>query len=308
MDLTKIASESDAFRAIETNGSRSLDAIAVAAVTAFTTLHRPARQDRAQIDLLIRPHLDQLGKAALQQISVQLSSSAHAPVQLLHAIAMLPVAISAPLILRSPLLTDDFLDYLVEETGEEHRQVVLARSGRREPADLATSALRDKLSELHLAERRRPVPSFTWEDVVGAVCVGHDVSLPASTETAPDSTLIALALSANPAFLHTRIADMLDLPLDLVAHAMSEPESGETTALLKAAGLDTATGLSVILIAARTDLGDVERVRMLHARYRALGEDDARQTVAGWKRDYDIAAAADNDAESRQGGSSASAA
>ena len=296
MDLTEIVSEGGAFRAIETNENRSLDAIAVAAVTAFTTLHRPARQDRAQIDLLIRPNLHRLGKGALQKISVQLSSSPHAPVQLLHAMAMLPVGISAPLILRSPLLTDDFLDYLVEETGDEHRQVVLARAGRREPADLAAAALREKLSELQQAETRAPLPGLTWDEIIEAVCVDHDVAA-ASSENSDTNALVALALSANPAFLQTRIADLTGLPFALVASAMREPDSGEATTLLKAAGLDTATGLALILIAARIDLGDVERVRMLHARYRGLGRDDAWQTVAGWKRDYEHAAPAANDGE-----------
>ncbi len=295
--LTEYASGNEAFRALETSENRSLDAIAVATVAAFTSLQRPARQDRAQIDLLIRPQLHRLGKAALQKISVQLSSSPHAPVQLLHAIAMLPVSISAPLILRNPLLTDDFLDHLVEQKGEEHRQVVLKRDDRRKPADMAAPALRATLADMKQAEQRDTVQRLSWEQVVSATCVGHDVAAHVDSP-APGHDLIALARSSNPAFLQTRIADMLDLPFAIVADVMRSPESGETTALLKAAGLDTATALSVILLAARSDLGDIERVRMLLARYRALDEADARQTVVGWRRAAEQAAPAANDAES----------
>lgn len=289
MDSSHNTSSNSAFRAIETDENRSLDAVAVAAVSAFCALQRPARQDRAQIDLLIRPQLQHLGRAALQRISAQLSSSAHAPVQLLHAIAALPVAISAPLILRSPLLTDDFLDDLAERMGEDHRKVVLKRAGRREPADLTTQALRDKLSQLKQAEQGEKAPTEEWETLVSAVCIGHDVP-PSGTDD-----LVALALSSNPAFLQTRICDLLDLPFAMVAAAMADPEGGETTALLRAAGVSPAEGLLVALSAARLNLSDTPRMQRLRKRFFALSVENAREMVAGWQREYECKLPVAND-------------
>ncbi len=278
-----------AFRDIEQADGRSVDSIAVAATSAFASLQRPFRQDRAQLDLLIRPQIGNLSASALTNIAALLCSNRHAPIQLLHALAMLPVEICAPLLLRSPLLADDFLELVIREKGEAHRKVISKRADRRAPGAFTEEGVRRKLADLAVtAATKAPTHNLTWDELNAAVCVGNDVELAAAAlegAEAPDKSaiLLSLAMSTNKRFLATHLADKLDVPVKLVASIMSDPASGEFTALLRATDTDTAAAMAIILILSRANLQDADRIRLLYSRYIALHQKDARAMVAGWK-------------------------
>lgn len=277
-----------AFRDIEQPRQRSHDAIAVAAATAFASLHRPSRQDRAQLDLLIRPHIGELSASSLKNISAILCNSRHAPVQLLHALAVLPVEISAPLIMCSPLLTDDFLEVVAAGQGEAHRIVIEKRAAKRTPAAFTGEDVRRKLVSI----ARAPMPAArpvlpSHEVLLAAVCVDHDVQLASVKSVDSSEVLLSLAMSKNPAFLATYLADKLALPFRLVDAIMADPAGSEFSALLKAAATDTATAIAVILIAGQANMQDSERIRLVYTRYTALAFEDASIMVSGWRTSAD---------------------
>jgi hypothetical protein len=217
-----------AFRDIEQSRQRSLDAIAVAAATAFASLHRPSRQDRAQLDLLVRPHIGELSPSSLKNISAVLCNSRHAPVQLLHALAVLPVEISAPLIMCSPLLTDDFLEVVAMQQSEAHRKVIEKRAAKRTPVAFTGEDVRRKLVDIARAPARSAASVLPSRNaLVMAVCIGHDIEF-ASAATAHGAAnhseiLLSLTMSKNPAFLATHLADKLSLPFPLVETIMADP-------------------------------------------------------------------------------------
>lgn len=279
-----------AFRDIEQPRQRSHDAIAVAAATAFASLHRPSRQDRAQLDLLIRPHIGELSASSLKNISAVLCNSRHAPVQLLHALAVLPVEISAPLIMCSPLLTDDFLEVVATQQGEAHRKVIEKRAAKRTPAAFTGEDVRRKLVDIARAPARNTASVLPSRNaLVAAVCVGHDVEFTSavSAQGVADISeiLLSLAMSKNPAFLATHLADKLSLPFPLVEAIMADPAGSEFATLLKAAGTETATAIAVVLIVGGANMRDSERIRLIFSRYSALAVEDASTMVRAWRSD-----------------------
>jgi hypothetical protein len=295
VELPKILDQNDAFRRIEKPAGRSLDAIAVAATSAFASLQRPTRQDRAQLDLLIRPNIGDLAASSLTNISATLCNSRHAPVQLLHALAALPVEICAPLIMRSPLLTDDFLEMIAAQKGESHSVVIAKRFElRSRQGDTEAKPRRAEFTRaIHNAFRDRD-PSAMRDEFVKAVCIGHDVSRAkpenegAGVSLADD--LLPLALSENPAFLATRLCDALDLPLALAEAAVKDAQAGEFATMLKAMDADVATAMAVIFAASRGRSADADRVRLVFARYLAMNLQDARDTVARWRDTSEVKA------------------
>ncbi len=209
---------------------------------------------------------------------------------------MLPVEISAPLLLRSPLITDEFLDKIIREKGDAYRKVIETRRQKKKgPGGFAEEAVRRKLERLATAPLaagpgtgagKGAGKGADMETLLAAVCVGHDVELASASaeeSVADESTIfLSLALSSNTAFLATRLADRLGLSFRLVSSIMADPDGSEFATLLKAANTETATALAVVMILSGQNINDVDRIRLVYARYLALDAEDARAMIAGW--------------------------
>src|SRR5690606_11070324 len=96
--------------------------------TAFCDNARPTRRDAAQLDDLAGPLLKAASDETLRFAAAALSETPHAPPALVRRLADMPVEISAPLLLRSPVLTPIDLLALVARRGVPHARAISGRA------------------------------------------------------------------------------------------------------------------------------------------------------------------------------------
>ena len=103
------------------------DRLLRSAVTAFCANPRPTRRETAQFDDLTEPLLDTASDETLRFMAATLSQSPYAPPALIRRLAALPVEISAPLLMRSPVLTPIDLLALIARHGLAHARAIAIR-------------------------------------------------------------------------------------------------------------------------------------------------------------------------------------
>ena len=127
----------DQFRALETlSGSghsahHKTDDLLAAAVAGFNSLTRPTRYEAQQFEDLALPLLETATPRAKRQVSAILAQHDAAPRKLVLALANDNIEVSAPLLLRSPILkSGDFID-IIDKNGLPHARII----ARRQPVD-----------------------------------------------------------------------------------------------------------------------------------------------------------------------------
>lgn len=118
--------------AIATRSDRS-EQLFRAAVSAFCSLTRPTRREIQQLEHLALPLFDEVSREGRRYVSAALSESPSAPHALVRRLAEQPADIAAPILLRSPVLSDADLVALIAREGLGHARVI-ARRARLNPA------------------------------------------------------------------------------------------------------------------------------------------------------------------------------
>ncbi len=140
-----------------------------ASVSAYCALTRPTRQNASQLDDLTLPHYDHVSVEARRYVAAALSECRRAPVLLVRRLAAEPVEISAPVLMRSPALSDFDLVSLIAHHGIAHARAIAGR-GDLNPAiarliralEAATSAS----EQVELAREADKAPSLEEEIVL----------------------------------------------------------------------------------------------------------------------------------------------
>lgn len=104
------------------------DRLLRAAVTAFCENARPSRREAIQFDDLCVPLLGSASDETLRFVAAALSETPHAPAALVRRLADMPVEISAPLLMRSPVLTPIDLLALIARHGLAHARAIATRA------------------------------------------------------------------------------------------------------------------------------------------------------------------------------------
>ena len=116
------------FRALEDrNGGSKADDLLTASITAFCCVARPAKSDAQQLEDLAVPLLALASPRVRRHAAAALSELPHAPKRLILALAEDEVDISAPLLLRSPLLQPSDLIDIVTHKGISHARAIARR-------------------------------------------------------------------------------------------------------------------------------------------------------------------------------------
>ena len=182
--------------AIRTEGGKS-DRLFRAAVSAFNSLTRPSRREVAQLAQLTLPLFDRTSTDARRYVCAVLSDSRDAPVELVQRLCEEPVETCAPLLIRSPLLSNADLVRIIGAKGAAHARVI-ARRGDLHPALAAlASALVRAAAQAETAARRpsdaHPAPPASAPPVSASILSASAPSASApSGSVAPDAERVGI--------------------------------------------------------------------------------------------------------------------
>ncbi len=98
-----------------------------AAVSAFCSLTRPSRREIAQLEDLTLPLFDDVSVESRRYVAAALSECEYAPAALIRRLCEEPVDVAAPLLIRSPALSDVDLIALIGRHGLPHARAIARR-------------------------------------------------------------------------------------------------------------------------------------------------------------------------------------
>lgn len=212
-----------------------------ASVTAFCSITRPTRRETAQLDDLATPLLGAVSDECLRYVAAALSESPYAPPVLVRKLADQSVDISAPLLVRSPILSAIDLVALIGRHGLPHARAIAMRPG----LDQRILRLIRSIGALDEAAKALPEPVVDAAEETRQRL--RAMMLPAAGANAPQPTeqaepqqpaeadhyarLRTTALSGEPALFYTALADALDIGF---ADACAIAGAGEAHGLMVA--------------------------------------------------------------------------
>ena len=318
---------------IQTAGEDSLsksDRLFRAAVTAYCSLTRPTGRDAAQLDDLALPLLPLVNEESKRFAAASLSETFPAPPTLLRRLADCPVAISAPLLLRSRALADIDLIGLIGRNGIGHARAIARRpslsgniaalinalgiaplastASAEAPADPAPAprVAERKPSGAAAEETREQLRAMMEPAEISAQALRPDGPIDWVAAHAAYPRMVATGMTGVAALFHTAIADAFDMGFDGARRMIEDDEGTSLAVALKAAGLSAAEAFLVAALAFPPRMGSTAAIRDFVEAYRTLDIDGARRQVATWRdkaprsvlvQDQEPPAAANSDRE-----------
>lgn len=231
------------FRRLEkSSGNQRSDQLIRASAAAFSSLSRPAKLDIQQFGELTEALYERVSDEAKRHIAAVLASSSHAPVEIIRKLSNETVAIAAPVLAQSPLLTPGDLVTIIARHGNEHARVISNRADLDPSIRALLSLMLRNHGEAETAKEQadsQPRLKASASDVRQALRAtmaanNEPAVLPASPAVSREvlvSRLIPTALSGNHQFFRTALSDVLDLPFSMTAEIVE----GEGTAGLSMA-------------------------------------------------------------------------
>lgn len=194
------------FRSLADRSPNHPDALLRAAISAFVSMTRPTRADAMRLYDLAEPLLPLASADAQRFAAAALSDSATAPSALVRMIAALPPSVSAPLLVRSPLLSEIDLIALIGRYGLHHARAI---SRRRDPGP-RLSALLASLHDEDIANRFASTGTSNADKMREQLrAIGLQQAVPESARTWQN--LRDTAATGIPALFQTALADALDI-------------------------------------------------------------------------------------------------
>lgn len=320
----------DQFRALETlsgsghSANHKTDDLLAAAVAGFTSLTRPGRYESQQFEDLALPLLETATQRARRQVSAILAQHDAAPRKLVLALAHDNIEVSAPLLLRSPVLkTTDLMD-IIGTNGLSHARII----ARRQPVDPLLLPLLENLDDeiinqalhaeqplpvtpvvvevkepeiqsMHYASTaRKPSPdisatsapfrSANSQQPVSQPLPAHDLgTLSLSTYLRPALAehLIDMALLIDNSMFRTALADALDVSYLRAETIIGTWPNSQLPLALKALGLTAQDTYLILTAVLGTIHGEREQLRQFVHIYRSISPEQAAAAVKRWKSD-----------------------
>lgn len=265
------------------------DRLLRAAVTSFCATARPTRRDAAQLDDLSVPLIGSVSDETLRFAAAALSETPYAPPALIRRLADLPVEISAPLLMRSPVLTPIDLLALIARHGAPHARAIAGRPGldRRillliRTLDIAGDGAKPaSADEARAALRTMMRPT---DDTTPAPDAAEPAPIRIRWEGEPGiyRKLRSAALVGAPVVFHTALAGALGIETAAAAAMVEDADPARLIVALRALGLSAEEAFLVIQclrpVRARRDVAN-----FLNA-WEAVSREDAARVAAGWRR------------------------
>lgn len=264
------------------------DRLLRAAVTAFCANARPTRREAAQFDDLAGPLLAGASDETLRFVAAALSETPSAPPALVRRLADLPVEISAPLLMRSPVLSPIDLLALIARHGGAHARAIASRPGLDERIRLIIGSLD--------VPEERPVPAApvgeARERLRAMMRPAQDNDAPAAKPTPPVKLrwegepgiyrkLRSTALAGAPALFHTALADALSI---IPAQARAIVEDADVSRLIVALrALPLGEEEALLVMQCLRPARDRRGIAAFLDAWQAVSREDAAHVVAGWR-------------------------
>jgi len=267
------------------------DRLLRAAVTAFCANMRPTRREAVQFDDLAGPLLGSASEETLRFMTASLSESPLAPPALIRRLADLPVEISAPVLMRSPVLTPIDLLALIARHGLGHGRAIALRpdlderillivrtlaGSRRKKTPASVEETRDRLrTMMHptqdvSASPARPSPEpaqatpLRWQDKPGTY-----------------RKLRSTALTGVPILFHTALADALAIEPTQASSITQDADPARLIVALRALSLGEEEAF--LIMQCLRPVQNRHGVATFLDAWQAISEQEASRVVAGWR-------------------------
>jgi uncharacterized protein (DUF2336 family) len=288
------------FRALEDrNGGSKADDLLTASITAFCCVARPAKSDAQQLEDLAVPLLALASQRVRRHAAAALSELPHAPKRLILALAEDDVDISAPLLLRSPLLQSSDLIDIIAHKGIGHARAIARRritdpellrvlEGFNDPAiekaldvqahlggNTANGELDNQASapdSPRLRETREALKALMRNSDAG---ISSDQSLA--------DRLVDAALLDQTTLFQQEFAEALNLDGDSATRIIGHGLNAELTIALASLGLSAEAAHLVLTGLFGLVHKDLHSLRLFVQSYRQIDQDKAEATIARWK-------------------------
>lgn len=268
------------------------DRLLRAAVTSFCSLARPGRRDQNQLDDLATPLLGQVNDDTLRYVAAALSQSPHAPAALSRKLADLPTDISAPMLIRSDVLTSIDLVALIGRHGRPHAAAIAKRAG----LDERIRALIEAIGALDAESHRMPEPVRVESQPAEAVrdqlrammepsihdATGHEVRLRWERDPDTYAKLRATALAGIPALFQTALADGLGIEPRRAATLTDASDISGLLIAFCALGLGEEQIVLLLACMRASSLSSLRAINVLVEAYARIDPEDAARVVDGW--------------------------
>ena len=269
------------------------DRLLRAAVTAFCANARPTRREAAQFDDLAGPLLAGASDETLRFVAAALSETPSAPPALVRRLADLPVEISAPLLMRSPVLSPIDLLALIARHGGAHARAIASRPGLDErirliigsldmPEEKPAPAAPVEEARERLRAMMRPAQDNAPAPVPAPVTKPTPpVRLRWEGEPGIYRKLRSTALAGAPALFHTALADALSLA---PAQARAIVEDADVSRLIVALrALPLGEEEALLIMQCLRPARDRRGIAAFLDAWQAVSREDAAHVVAGWR-------------------------
>ncbi|RLQ87524.1 hypothetical protein [Notoacmeibacter ruber] len=302
---------------VDRNSEARPDAVFRHAVGTFAALTRPSGYEVRQLEALGLALFPRTSEDARRYAAAVLSDRTRAPRGLLLKLALEPVAISAPLLMRTPVFsTRDWL-HIVKNTDIDHARVI----GRRGELPSAVRAILTHLKRKHSLPAQEPTPATTEPNTqslssrsktsmpktlkevqmqLRAAMAGNSGHHGASTTrdqgviTKPSTLLAKLretALSGDVELFATALADALAIELPVANDIVHSNGTHEILMALRALSL-TAAEAHLIVRAVRPDtLTTTASICLFIERFEALTATQADDKLRNWREQSVLAVA-----------------
>jgi uncharacterized protein (DUF2336 family) len=303
-------SSSDFLQIASRTGKGKAERLFRAAISAFSALTRPSKREMARLEDLLLPLFGAVSPDAMRFAAAVLSEMPHAPPALVRRLCEEAVDVAAPLLVRSPKLTDIDLLALVSRHGLPHARAI-ARRGDLNPTIAALIATLERRAD-HAVTGDAAMPEASPVDAAEkeATCAMPETAaenvrrrlrsmmLPAESTSQRASKLLpfdhvpraavfarlrATAFSGNHAYFQTALADALGIDFKRARPIVETGNYTELVYALKALDLDAEEAFLITAAVFPKMFGHTECVRLFVERYQLCHTEAARDRLRGWK-------------------------
>lgn len=263
------------------------DRLLRAAITAFCDNARPTRRDAAQLDDLAVPLLGAASDETLRFVAAALSETPQAPPTLVRRLADLPVEISAPLLMRSPVLTPIDLLALIARHGAAHARAIALRP------DLDARILQLIRSIDVPGEMPKPADAEKARQSLRAMMRPAAEAAPGDGEAAQPvrirwegdpgtyRKLRSAALTGAAALFHAALAGALGIAAGEARAIAEDRDPARLILALRALKLDAEEAF--LILQCLRPARDRREVANFLTAWEAIAVDDAVRVAAGWR-------------------------